>query len=96
MYFIQTNTEKIPILAFEYVTVVNGSYQNTDAANADGAKVLIDSEEDGQIIVPFVFTGHQLLGDEEVGDFVIEPDPEPSPDDEIDSDALQQMLEEIL
>lgn len=95
MLCVQTETEKFPVLAIEYITTVNGSYSNTSLETADGVNVVI-IVEGNQTIVPFVFPGHQLLGGEEIGELIEEPDPSPSPNDEIDSDTLQQMLEEIL
>ena len=95
MLCIQTETEKFPVLAIEYITTINGGYSNTSLGNADGINAVI-IVNDRQTIVPFVFPGHQLLGGEEVGTLIEEPDPPPDPDSEIDSDTLQQMLEEIL
>ena len=102
MYYIKTETEKISVFSYEFVTVKNGLYHPVEEENADGvlAEILTGTDIDSStMFVGFAFEGHTLFGDEEVATLIWEDDPEPSPenpDEEIDSDTLKSMIEEIL
>lgn len=100
MYYIKTETEKIPVISYEFVIVQNGLYHPVKEEDADGVLAEISTcINDDTIFVAFAFEGHTLFGEEEVAALIWEDDPEPepeNPDEDIDSDTFKAMIEEIL
>lgn len=100
MYYIKTETEKIPVVSYEFVSLRNNIYTPVPQEQADGVTAEIEVPcGEGTMIVAFAFEGHTLYGDEEVATLIWEDDPEPepeNPDEEIDSDTFKAMIEEIL